>query len=63
MFEIMVVGWVAIISVSHIPFHHFDIQTVANPLSLACALEPLFFIALLTLLHRDRGPLVYACIV
>ena len=25
MFETMVAEWVAIISVSHIPFHHFDI--------------------------------------
>ena len=42
---------------------HFDIQTVANPLSLACALQFFFLIALLTSLHRDKGPLVYVCIV
>ena len=63
MFETMVVEWVAIISVSHIPFHSFDIQTIVSPLSLACALQSFFLIALLTFLHQDRGSLVYACFV
>ena len=63
MFETVVAGWVAIILVSHIPFHPFDIQTVVSPLSLTCALQPFFLTTLLTFLHRDRGPLVYACIV
>ena len=64
MFETIVAGWVAIISVSHIPcYPSFDIQTVASPLSLACALESLFLIVLLTLLHLDRGPLVYVCFI
>ena len=40
-----------------------DTQSVASPLSLACALQSFFLIALLTFSHRDRGPLVYACIV
>ena len=61
MFETVVVGWVTIISVSHIPyspyFFHIDLSSL---LSLACALEFFFHIALLTLLHQDRGPLVYA---
>ena len=63
MFKTMVVGWVTIISVSHIPFHPFDTQTVASPLSLTCALQSFFLIALHTFLHRDRGLLVCACIV
>ena len=63
MFETMVVGWVAIISISHTPFHPFDIQFVASPLSLTCVLQPFFLIALLTFSHWDRDPLVYAFIV
>ena len=47
MFETMVAGWVTIISVSHIPFYLFDIQTVASSLSLACTLQSFFLIALL----------------
>ena len=62
MFESMVAGWVAIISVSYIPLSPSDIQSVASPLSLAHALQSFFLIALLTLSHRDRGPLVDACI-
>ena len=64
MFETMVAGWVAIISVSHIPCYSlFDTQSTASPLSLACALQFFYLIALLIFLHRDWGPLVYACIV
>ena len=64
MFETMVAGWVAIILVSHIPcYPHFDIQTVTSPLSLACVSKSFFLIALLTFLHQDRGPLVYACFI
>ena len=37
-------------------------QSVSSPLSLVCALQPFFLIALLTFSHQDRGPLVYACI-
>ena len=60
----MVARWVAIISISYIPYYPpFDIQTVASPLSLACASEYFFLIALLTLLHRDRGHLVYVCFI
>ena len=61
MFKTVVVGWVAIISVSHIPYspYFFHIDR-SSPLSLACVLEFFFLIALLTLLHQDRGPLVYA---
>ena len=44
MFETMVAGWVAFISVSHVPFHHFYIQSVASPLNLACALQPFFLL-------------------
>ena len=40
-----------------------DTQSVVSPLSLTCVLQPFFLIALLTFSHRDRGPLMYACIV
>ena len=64
MFETMVPRWVAIILVSHIPCYlPFDIQIVASPLSLACVSKSFFLIALLTFLHQDRGPLVYACFI
>ena len=63
MFETMVAGWVAIISVSHYLVIPFDTQSVASPLSLAYALQPFFLIALLTFSHRDMGLLMYVCIV
>ena len=41
----------------------FDIHTIASPLSFACASEIFFLITLLTFLHRDKDPLVYACFI
>ena len=37
----------------------FDIQTIASPLSLACASKSFLLITLLTFVHRDKDPLVY----
>ena len=55
-------GWPSF-RLAHILLPLLTSQSVASPLSLTCALQPFFLIALLTFSHWDRDPLVYAFIV